>query len=45
MRYFVQAFIVIVGFSLAIMAAQADQGRSVIGTCFAASGSVPTICN
>ncbi len=45
MRYFVQAFVVIVGFGLAIAAARAEQSNPITANCSEVAGdSVPTIC-
>lgn len=45
MRYFVQAFVVIVGFGLAIASARADQSNLLTANCYEVAGaSVPTIC-
>lgn len=45
MRHFAQAFIVIVGFGVAIVAATAQQHKPAVGDCYTiTAASLPTIC-
>lgn len=46
MRRFVQAFVLIVGFALAIAAFEPEQRKLVIGNCYEiAPANAPAICN
>lgn len=45
MRYFAQALILVIGFSVAIVAAKADHTKVVVGNCYeVTAASAPTIC-
>lgn len=46
MRRFVQPFVLIVGFAVAIAAVKAEQSKPSIGNCFEiAPANAPAICN
>ena len=44
MRYFAQGFILIVGFTLAIVAASLESSAPKVGNCYAVAAATPTIC-
>lgn len=46
MRMFVQALIIIVGFSAAIATVRAEQSKQAVGNCYEMTApNTPTICN
>lgn len=45
MRYFAQAFVIIVGFAAAVLAAGTEQAKPALQNCYAAeASSAPTVC-